>query len=128
MCALDTARRELRRATELVSVEPQVFDLLVYLIQNRECVVSKDELLSTICEGRAVSESSLTSRINAARCAIGDNGLEQRLIKTLLRRGVRFVGEVKEEQPYAEEVFPHSRQRLRLFRIVRQLPSCLSPI
>jgi TolB-like protein/Flp pilus assembly protein TadD len=106
VCALDTARRELRRATELVSVEPQVFDLLVYLIQNRERVVSKDELLSTIWEGRAVSESSLTSRINAARCAIGDNGLEQRLIKTLLRRGVRFVGEVTEEQPYAGEVFP----------------------
>lgn len=96
--SLDTNRRELHRGTELVSVEPQVFDLLVYLIQNRERVVSKDELLAEIWQGRAVSESSLTSRINAARSAIGDTGGQQRLIKTLLRKGIRFVGAVRQEQ------------------------------
>src|SRR5471032_1156559 len=95
--ALDTARRELRRGSDLVPLEPQVFDLLVYLIQNRERVVSKDDLYATIWEGRAVSESALTTRINAARSAVGDSGEKQRLIKTLLRKGIRFVGEVREE-------------------------------
>ena len=96
--ALDTDRRELRLGTDLVRVEPQVFDVLAYLIRNRERVVSKDDLLASIWEGRSVSESSLTSRINAARTAIGDSGDQQRLIKTLLRKGIRFVGAVREEQ------------------------------
>lgn len=94
---LNTDRRELRRGSDLVSIEPQVFDLLAYLIQNRERVVSKDDLFATIWEGRIVSELALTTRINAARSAIGDSGEKQRLIKTLLRKGVRFVGEVREE-------------------------------
>jgi TolB-like protein len=94
---LDTDRRELRRGTNLVPLAPQVFDLLAYLIRNRERVVSKDDLISAIWEGRIVSDSALTTRINAARSAIGDNGEDQRLIKTLLRKGVRFVGPVLEE-------------------------------
>src|SRR5215471_17304083 len=96
-CGLDTDRRELYRATSLISVEPKVFDLLAYVIRNREHVVSKDDLIATIWNGRIVSESALTTCINAARTAIGDSGEAQRLIKTLPRKGIRFVGIVKEE-------------------------------
>src|SRR5215469_9614612 len=94
---LDTDRRELYRATSLVPVEPRVFDLLRYVIQNRERVVSKDDLVAAIWNGRIVSESAITTCINAARTAIGDSGETQRLIKTLPRKGIRFVGIVKEE-------------------------------
>jgi len=83
--ALDTDRRELRRGTDLVPLTPQVFDLLAYLIQHREVVVSKDDLIAAVWGGRAVSDSALTTRINAARTAIGDTGDQQRLIKTLHR-------------------------------------------
>jgi TolB-like protein/Flp pilus assembly protein TadD len=96
--AIDTKRRELRCGADLVSLEPQVFDLLVYLIQNRERVVTKEDLFGAIWNGRLVSESALTTRINAARKAVGDSGYQQRLIKTFLRKGVRFVGLVQEEQ------------------------------
>ena len=96
-CALDMDRRELRRGPALVSIEPQVFDLLAHLIRHRGRVVSKDDLLETIWRGRVVSESALFNRINAARKAIGDSGERQRLIKTLPRKGLRFVGEVREE-------------------------------
>lgn len=101
-CVLDTDRRELRRRTALVAVEPQVFDLLVHLIRHRDRVVSKDELLASIWHGRIVSESALFNRINAARSAIGDTGEEQRLIKTLPRKGLRFVGDVREDNVVAE--------------------------
>jgi TolB-like protein len=96
-CALDMETRELRRGPERVSVEPQVFDLLAHLIRHRDRVVSKDDLLQTIWQGRFVSESALFNRINAARTAIGDTGKRQRLIRTLPRKGLRFVGEVREE-------------------------------
>jgi TolB-like protein/cytochrome c-type biogenesis protein CcmH/NrfG len=92
---LDGARRELRRGDEIVPVEPQVFDLLVYLVENRDRVVSKDDLIASVWHGRIVSDSSLTSRINAARKAIGDNGEEQRLIRTVARKGLRFIGAVQ---------------------------------
>jgi TolB-like protein/Tfp pilus assembly protein PilF len=95
--ALDTDRRELRRGAQPVPVEPQVFDLLAYLVQNRDRVVSKDDLIASVWGGRIVSESTLTSRINAARKAVGDSGGEQRLIRTIARKGVRFVGEVQEQ-------------------------------
>jgi DNA-binding winged helix-turn-helix (wHTH) protein len=96
-CVLDTDRRELRRGTDLVAVEPQVFDLLVHLVRNRERVVGKDDLLASVWHGRMVSESAVGTRINAARSAIGDSGEAQRLIKTLPRKGIRFVGMVREE-------------------------------
>jgi DNA-binding winged helix-turn-helix (wHTH) protein len=83
---LDVDRRELRRGAELIDVEPQVFDLLLYLVQNRDRVVSKDDLIAGVWGGRIVSDSTLTSRINAARRALGDNGEEQRLIRTVVRR------------------------------------------
>jgi DNA-binding winged helix-turn-helix (wHTH) protein len=104
---LDTGRRELRHGHTLVSVQPQVFDLLEYLIRNRGHVVSRDDLLDAIWGGRIVSESTLATRINAARSAIGDDGESQRLIRTLPRKGIRFVGEVREVED--EEQQPRSR-------------------
>lgn len=91
---LDVARRELRRRGELVALQPQVCDILIYLIQNRDRMVSKDELLDAIWGGRIVSESALTTRINAVRKAVGDTGAAQHVIRTIQRKGVRFVGEV----------------------------------
>jgi TolB-like protein/Tfp pilus assembly protein PilF len=93
---LDTDRRELRRGSQPIAVEPQVFDLLVYLMHNRDRVVSKDDLIASVWKGRIVSESTLTSRINAARTAIGDSGKDQRLIRTVARKGLRFVAIVRE--------------------------------
>ena len=105
-CTLDTERREVRRGSALVPVEPQVFDLLEYLIRNRERVVSKDDLLASIWDGRVVSESALSTRINAARSAIGDSGDRQRLIKT----AAHIVGDVHEEQKLESETAPRDRQ------------------
>jgi TolB-like protein/Tfp pilus assembly protein PilF len=93
-CVLDPDRRELTRGSAVVATGPQVFDLLLYLVQNRERVVSKDDVLDAVWGGRIVSESTLTSHINAVRKAIGDSGDEQRLIRTIARKGFRFVGEV----------------------------------
>ena len=95
--SLDPDRRELRRGPDLISVEPQVFDLLLHLVRNRDCVVSSDDLIAAIWNGRIVSSSTVSSRLAAARRAIGDTGEEQRLIATLPRRGHRFVGRVWEE-------------------------------
>lgn len=97
-CSVDCARRELRRGGELVAIEPQVFDVLVHLIQHRDRVVSRDDLLASVWGARIVSESTLSSRINSARVAIGDSGEGQRLIKTLPRKGFRFVGSVREAE------------------------------
>jgi TolB-like protein len=96
--ALDTDRRELHRGADVVSLAPQVFDLLDYLIRNRERVVSKDDLINAIWNGRSVSDAALTTRLNVARSVIGDTGEGQRLIKTLPRKGFRFVGTVREAQ------------------------------
>jgi TolB-like protein len=94
--ALDTERRELHRGQDVVAIAPQVFDLLDYLICNRERVVSKDDLISAIWNGRIVSDAALTTRLNIVRSVIGDTGHQQRLIKTLPRKGFRFVGPVRE--------------------------------
>jgi len=96
-CVLDPDRRELRKNAAAIAMEPQAFDLLLHLVRHRDHVVSRDELIQQIWGGRIVSESALSTRINAVRTAIGDSGTEQRLIKTLPRKGVRFVGEVREE-------------------------------
>lgn len=95
---LDTISRELRRGADIVPFAPQAFDLLAYLIRNRDRVVSNDDLIATIWNGRIVSDSALASRLNVVRNAIGDSGKEQRLLKTLPRRGFRFVGSVREER------------------------------
>jgi TolB-like protein len=96
---LDSARRELRRGSDLVAIEPQVFDVLLYLVQNRDRVVSKEELIASIWNGRVVSDSTLTSRINSARKAVGDSGELQALIKTYARKGFRFLEEVRTQDP-----------------------------
>src|SRR5262249_18919137 len=88
---------------------PQAFDLLYYLIRNRERVVSREDLINTIWNGRSVSHAALTTRLNAARASIGDSGVEQRFIKTLPRKGFRFVAAVREaqeqeERPAADEI------------------------
>jgi TolB-like protein/cytochrome c-type biogenesis protein CcmH/NrfG len=97
--SLDLDRRELARGGEGIAIEPQVLDLLVYLIENRDRVVTKDNLIETIWNGRIVSESALTSRINAARKAVGDSGKDQGLIRTIARKGFRFVGDVRRAEP-----------------------------
>jgi pimeloyl-ACP methyl ester carboxylesterase len=99
---LDADRRELRRGPELIALEPQVFDLLLYLIANRDRVVSKDDLIASVWGGRIVSDSTLASRINAARKAVGDNGEQQKAIRTIARKGVRFVCAVHEQPASAD--------------------------
>ena len=94
-CVLDLDRRELLRASQVIATAPQVFDLLVYLAQNREHVVSRDDLINAIWTGRIVSESTLASHINAVRKAVGDDGQQQRVIRTVARKGFRFVADVK---------------------------------
>jgi TolB-like protein len=92
---LDVRTQELRRRGDAVHVEPQVFNLLTFLIQNRDRIVTKDEILDAVWQGRIVSEAALSSRINAARKAVGDTGDEQSLIRTFHKRGFRFVGDVE---------------------------------
>ncbi|KRQ17742.1 winged helix-turn-helix domain-containing tetratricopeptide repeat protein [Bradyrhizobium manausense] len=93
---IDPGRQEVRRAGESVHIEPQVFDLIVHLVRNRDRIVSKDELIDEIWNGRVISEAALSSRINGARRALGDTGNDQLFIKTLHKRGFRFVGDVQE--------------------------------
>ncbi len=123
---LDIKRRELRRGAERIDVEPKVFDLLAFLVQHRDRVVSKDDLLQAVWGGRIVSESALTTRINAARRALGDDGATQRLIRTFTRKGVRFVGEVR-EMPIPPHRPPAGRPPwLRRLPTSRRSQSCRS--
>src|SRR6516164_7817834 len=107
---IDVERREIRRAKTLVHVEPQVFDLLVYLVENRDRVVSKDDLIASVWGGRIVSDSTLTSRINAARNAVGDSGRDKKLIRTIARKGLRFVGTIREQPEGVEPTRASSPQ------------------
>ncbi len=95
---LDDNRRELLRDGNVVAVEPKVFDLLVHLVANRQRVIGKDDLIDAVWNGRIVSDSALATAINAARVALGDSGEAQRLIKTLPRKGFRFIGEVRKRE------------------------------
>jgi TolB-like protein len=114
---LDTARRELSRGGERIELEPQVFDLLIHLLQNRERVVSKDDLLASVWGGRIVSDATLDSRIAAARRAVGDSGAAQILIRTFARKGVRFVGAVREESKPAASVLEMVAEPERLLAL-----------
>src|SRR5262245_58110080 len=105
-CAIEVERRELRRAGETIHVEPQVFDLLVHLIENRDRVLSKDDLVSAVWRKRVVSDSTLNNRINAARYAIGDDGERQQFIRTIPRRGFRFVGSIQQESVSIVQLSP----------------------
>lgn len=100
--AIDPGRRELRSRGTLLPIEPQVFDLLMHLIQNRDRVISKDDLIASVWRGRIVSDSTLDSRINAARKAVGDSGQKQELIRTIPRKGFRFVGAVRQGEEQME--------------------------
>ena len=95
---IDVARYELRRAEKIVPVEPQVFDLLVYLVRNGNRIVSKDELIDAVWLGRIVSEAAFSSRLSAARRALGDDGARQVFIRTHYKRGFSFIGKL-EDQP-----------------------------
>ena len=95
----DTECRELRRGAEPVSITPQVFDLLHYLIRNRGRVVSKDDVIAAVWSGRIVSDAALTTRLNAVRRAVGNSGEQQRLVRTFPRKGFRFVGAVHDVHP-----------------------------
>ena len=132
-CEIHFDRRELRRKGTAIHVEPQVFDVLVYLVQHRDRVVSKDELIRAVWEGRFVSDDTLTSRVGAARRAIGDTGAEQRLIRTVTRRGFRFVGDVREVPNATRRPLRSSRPHPMLwafhnaFDSARRQTACISP-
>jgi len=111
--SLDLGRRELKHGRELVATGPQVFDVLVYLIENWDRVVSKNDLVKGVWGGRSVSESTITSCINAVRKAIGDSGEEQGLLRTISGKGYRFVGEVTVvDSPAAVDVPPNHMESL----------------
>ncbi|HRQ66693.1 MAG TPA: AAA family ATPase, partial [Xanthomonadaceae bacterium] len=115
-CVLDLKRRELIRDGELLRLEPQVFDVLVYLVENRERMVGKEEILEALWPGRIVTDSALSSRIKAVRQALGDNGREQRLLRTLHGRGFRFVGEVAaNDASAAPPAMPQASRTTALF-------------
>src|SRR5688500_18680946 len=94
---IDLAAFELRRDGQPCAVEPQVLELLAYLVRNAGRLVTKADLIEHVWDGRIVSDSTLASRVKSARRAIGDDGEQQRLIKTVHSRGVRFVGELRVE-------------------------------
>src|SRR5262245_51529349 len=100
-CEIDCERRELHRNGTAVHLEQQVFDVLAHLVRNHDRIVTKDELLQAVWNGRVVSEDALTSRISAARRAVGDTGEDQQLIRTVPRRGFRFVGEILQMPSHA---------------------------
>jgi TolB-like protein/tetratricopeptide (TPR) repeat protein len=107
---LDSGRRELRCGDRSIEVEPQVLDLLIYLMRNNDRVITKDDLIESVWGGRIVSDTTLTSRIYAARRAIGDSGRNQQLIRTIARKGLRFIGDLRvqpdDDAPAAIEQTP----------------------
>jgi adenylate cyclase len=107
---LDTQRRELRRGAARIGTEPQVLDLLIYLVQNHDRVVTKEDLINSVWGGRIVSDATLTSRIYAARKAVGDSGQDQKLIRTISRKGLRFVGAVRTESASEESAHAAAAQ------------------
>jgi DNA-binding winged helix-turn-helix (wHTH) protein/pimeloyl-ACP methyl ester carboxylesterase len=112
---IDCDRRELRRAGTKKHVEPLVFDVLVHLVRHRNRVVSKAELIREVWDGRFVSDDALSTSVSAARRAIGDSGSAQRLIRTVTRRGFRFVGDVREVENQARDL-PKLPQSVRFCR------------
>lgn len=103
---LDLECCELHRGGQPVPLEPQVFDLLVHLVRHRDRIVSKDELITAVWGGRIVSDTTIDSRVKAVRQAVGDSGAAQRVVRTVPRKGVRFVADVRVEakQPTLESV------------------------
>ena len=110
---LDLKRHVLTRNGETIPVEPQVFDILRILAENAGSLVTKDQLIETVWEGRIVSEATISGRINAARTAVGDNGQDQKVIRTVPRRGFEMVAEVTTEEVTSAAVAPQLRQTIR---------------
>ena len=117
---LDTQRYELRHGGALCALERQGFNVLVYLVQHRDRVVTKDELMEQLWPNQSVSESTLTQRLRAARRALGDSGREQRLIKTVHGRGYRFIAAVEEHIAGTES----STQETPVVEVKAPAPSC----
>jgi TolB-like protein len=122
--ALDADRYELRRGDDLVAVEPQVLGVLLHLVRNRDRVVSRDDLIAGVWDGRIVSESTLSSRVCAVRRAIGDDGEQQRLIRTLPRKGYRFIAVVQESNEAGKEGV---QVGIDSHDAIRSAPWCASP-
>src|SRR5262245_4646675 len=110
---LDLAAVELRAGGEMLSLEPQVFGLLALLVANRERLVSKDEIIEKVWDGRPVSDSAIASRVKSARQALGDDGTSQRFIRTVHGQGYRFVVEAKASRSAAAVVTPGSGEGTR---------------
>jgi len=133
---LDLARVELRADGEPRSVEPQVFALLALLVENRERLVSKDEIVEKVWDGRIVSDSAIASRIKSARKALGDDGKNQRFIKTVHGQGVRFVAAARvlhadviggpQPTPASQVAAPASRPSIAVlpFRLIGEGSHC----
>ena len=109
--SVDTESLELRKGGDVVGVEPQVFNVLTFLIQNRDRIVTKDELIDAVWDGRAISDGALNSRINSVRRAVGDTGDTQSIVKTVPRRGFRFVGAVREGTERPDDGCKYMAQR-----------------
>ncbi len=125
-CEVDVAQFELRRGGEVVHVEPQVFDVLVYLIRHRDRVVTKPQLLDDVWGDRFVSESALASRLMAVRRAIGDDGAAQRMVRTVRGRGYQFVADIDvldAGAPAEESEPPLSRPVSGLRQVIRMCTS-----
>lgn len=120
---LDTSLRELRRLGAEVALPPKVFDLLCHLVQHRDRVVTKDDLLATVWEGRFVSESTLGSHINAVRRVLGDDGVQQRVVRTIARKGFRFVADVTAGEARELIELPRSSAMLTRMAMLSELPS-----
>jgi len=119
---LDADRYELRRGADLVPVEPQVFGVLLHLVRSRGRIVSRDDLIAGVWDGRIVSESTLSSRVSAVRSAIGDDGRQQRLIRTLPRKGYRFIGLVQESNEASKDGVQGCRDA------IQSAPGCSSSL
>ena len=129
---LDDERFELSREGETVPVEPQVFDVLSHLLRNRDRVVTRDELIETIWNGRFISDAALSSRIHDVRAAVGDTGKAQGIIKTIHGRGFRFVSPVSSVEPdplptvgAVKTDFDAIRQDVRYFKSFDGTPNCI---
>ena len=115
-CSLDPERHEFRRAEELVRLEPQVFDLLFALVQSHGDLVSRERLIETVWRGVNVSDATISARINAARAAVGDTGKDQRIIRTVPRRGYQLAVPVEADEGPAPDdgaTAPEERQVVR---------------
>lgn len=115
---IDPLAREILADGAPLRVEPKVFDLILHLVEARDRVVTKDELVAAVWHGRFVSDAAISSAISAARRTLGDDGLGQRLLRTLHGRGFRFVGPVVEvgSEPLASVVESEPRQEIRYCR------------